>query len=128
MLRVKNLDGGYGVVQVLWRIAMEVEQGEITALIGSNGMGKTTLMRTIAGNIKPLGGQLFYNGQEITHRPQTMRVKDGISMIPEGRQLYFGMTVEDNLLMGAYTRKDKEGTRDDLEWVYGKYEKRIDNI
>jgi len=119
MLRVKNLDGGYGVVQVLWRIAMEVEQGEITALIGSNGMGKTTLMRTIAGNIKPLGGQLFYNGQEITHRPQTMRVKDGISMIPEGRQLYFGMTVEDNLLMGAYTRKDKEGTRNDLEWVYG---------
>jgi ABC-type branched-subunit amino acid transport system ATPase component len=118
MLRVKNLDGGYGVVQVLWRITLEVKQGEITALIGSNGMGKTTLMRTIAGNIKPIGGQLFYKGQDITHQPQTLRVKDGISMIPEGRQLYFGMTVADNLLMGAYTRKDKEGTRNDLEWVY----------
>jgi branched-chain amino acid transport system ATP-binding protein len=119
MLRVKNLDGGYGVVQVLWQITLEVKQGEITALIGSNGMGKTTLMRTIAGNIKPMGGRLFYKGQDITHQPQTLRVKDGISMIPEGRQLYFGMTVEDNLLMGAYTRKDKEGTRNDLEWVYG---------
>jgi len=118
MLRVKNLDGGYGVVQVLWRITLEVKQGEITALIGSNGMGKTTLMRTIAGNINPMGGQIFYKGQDITHQPQTLRVKDGISMIPEGRQLYFGMTVEDNLLMGAYTRKDKEGTRNDLEWVY----------
>jgi len=63
---------------------MEVNQGEITALIGSNGMGKTTLMRTIAGNINPMGGQVFYKGQEITHQPQSIRVKNGISMIPEG--------------------------------------------
>jgi len=118
MLSVRNLDAGYGVVQVLWQINMEVHQGEITALIGSNGMGKTTLMRTIAGNINPMGGQVFYKGQEITHQPQPLRVKNGLSMIPEGRQLYFGMTVEDNLLMGAYTRRDKEGTRKDLEWVY----------
>jgi branched-chain amino acid transport system ATP-binding protein len=118
MLSVKNLDGGYGVVQVLWQINMEVKQGEITALIGSNGMGKTTLMRTIAGSINPMGGQVFYRGEEITDRPHSMRVKNGISMIPEGRQLYFGMTVEDNLLMGAYTRNDRQAIRKDLEWVY----------
>jgi branched-chain amino acid transport system ATP-binding protein len=118
MLSIKNLDAGYGVVQVLWQINMEVNQGEITALIGSNGMGKTTLMRTIAGNINPMAGQVFYKGQEITDQRQSLRVKNGIGMIPEGRQLYFGMTVEDNLLMGAYTRKDGEGTRKDLEWVY----------
>jgi branched-chain amino acid transport system ATP-binding protein len=118
MLSIRNLDAGYGVVQVLWQINMEVKQGEITALIGSNGMGKTTLMRTIAGNLSPMAGQVFYKGREITRQPQPQRVKNGISMIPEGRQLYFGMTVEDNLLMGAYTRKDSEGTRKDLEWVY----------
>lgn len=118
MLQVKDLDGGYGVVQVLWKITLEVNRGEITALIGSNGMGKTTLMRTIAGNIGPMGGQVFYKGQEITHEPQTRRVRKGISMIPEGRQLYFGMTVEDNLRMGAYTRKGKDEIRKDLEWVY----------
>ena len=80
MLRIKNLDAGYGVVQVLWQINMEANQGEITALIGSNGMGKTTLMRTIAGNISPMGGQVFYKGQEITRQPQSQRVKNGISI------------------------------------------------
>jgi branched-chain amino acid transport system ATP-binding protein len=118
MLSVRSLDGGYGVVQVLWQITMEVQPNTITALIGSNGMGKTTLMRTIAGNIDPMGGQIFYKGEDITRRPQPMRVKQGISMIPEGRQLYFGMTIEDNLLMGAYTRRDNEATRKDMEWVY----------
>ena len=119
MLRVKDLNGGYGVVQVIWEIDLEVKQGEITALIGSNGVGKTTLMRTIAGNIPPMGGQILYKGEEITNQPQPLRVRNGISMIPEGRQLYFGMTVEDNLIMGAYTRQDKAAVRKDMEWVYG---------
>jgi len=118
MLQVHHLRSGYGVVQVLWDITMDVAQGEITALIGSNGMGKTTLMRTLAGNIPPMGGQIFYRKQEITHLPQTLRVRNGISMIPEGRQLYSGMTVEDNLDMGAYTRDDKPEVRKNLEWIY----------
>jgi len=118
MLQVLHLSSGYGVVQVLWDITMDVVQGEITALIGSNGMGKTTLMRTLAGNISPMGGQIFYREQEITHHPQTLRVRNGISMIPEGRQLYSGMTVEDNLDMGAYTRDDKPEVRKNLEWIY----------
>ncbi len=119
MLEIRNLSGGYGVLQVIWEINLKLEQGEITALIGSNGVGKTTLMRTIAGNIPPMGGRIFYRGDDITHQPQTVRVKEGISMIPEGRQLYSGMTVEDNLLMGAYTRKGKESIKKDMEWVYG---------
>jgi branched-chain amino acid transport system ATP-binding protein len=118
MLEVHHLSSGYGVVQVLWDITIEVIQGEITALIGSNGVGKTTLMRTLAGNIPPMGGQIFYRGQEMTHLPQTLRVRNGISMVPEGRQLYSGMTVEDNLDMGAYTRKDTREVRKNLEWVY----------
>lgn len=119
MLEISDLNGGYGVLQVIWEINLKMKQGEITALIGSNGVGKTTLMRTIAGNIPPMGGHILYQGDDITHQAQTMRVKQGISMIPEGRQLYSGMTVEDNLLMGAYTRKDKEAIRRDLQWVYG---------
>jgi len=118
MLEISNLSGGYGVVQVIWGINLTVKQGEITALIGSNGVGKTTLMRTIAGNILPMGGRILYKGEDITDQPQTRRVKSGISMIPEGRQLYAGMTVEDNLLMGAYTRSDKAAIQKDKEWVY----------
>ncbi len=118
MLQVRNLDGGYGVVQVIWEISLRVNEGEITALIGSNGVGKTTLMRTIAGSLRPMGGKILYRGEDITDLPQKMRVKHGISMIPEGRQLYAGMTVEDNLLMGAYTRTEKDAVKRDQEWVY----------
>lgn len=118
MLEISNLNGGYGVVQVLWEINLTAKAGEITALIGSNGVGKTTLMRTIAGNIFPMGGRILYQGEDITYQPQPRRVKSGISMIPEGRQLYAGMTVEDNLMMGAYTRRDKGAVEKDKAWVY----------
>jgi branched-chain amino acid transport system ATP-binding protein len=118
MLQVRNLNGGYGVVQVIWDISVTVREGEITALIGSNGVGKTTLMRTIAGNLQPMGGKILYKGEDITDLPQSVRVKRGISMIPEGRQLYPGMTVEDNLLMGAYTRRENDAVKADQEWIY----------
>jgi len=118
MLKIEHLNGGYGVIQVLWDISMEVERGEITALVGSNGMGKTTLMKTIAGNLPAMGGRISYRGNDITHVPQNVRVGNGISMIPEGRQLYAAMTVEDTVLMGAYTRNDRSGIRADLEWLY----------
>jgi branched-chain amino acid transport system ATP-binding protein len=118
MLSVVGLNAGYGVVQVVWDMHMEARRGEITALIGSNGMGKTTLMKSIAGNIKTMAGQIFYKGEEITSISQPQRVKMGITMIPEGRQIYFGMPIEDNLLMGAYTRNDKTAIRKDLEEIY----------
>jgi branched-chain amino acid transport system ATP-binding protein len=86
MLEVHHLNSGYGVVQVLWDITIEVIQGEITALIGSNGVGKTTLMRTLAGNIPPMGGQIFYRGQEMTHLPQPSGFGTN-SIVPKGRAL-----------------------------------------
>ncbi len=118
MLKVDQLLAGYGVVQVLWGITLEVIQGQITALIGSNGVGKTTLMRSLAGNITPMGGSILYKGQDITRLSQTARVKNGLTMVPEGRQLYFGMAVEDNLDMGAYTRDNRKAIQKDLDWVY----------
>jgi len=118
MLQVEGLHAGYGDVQILWDVNVEIEKGSITALIGSNGVGKTTFMRTVAGALKPFRGTIRYEGQEIQDIPQPKRVQMGIVIVPEGRQLYSGLTVEENLLMGAYTRKDKKKIKEDLDWVY----------
>ena len=119
MVKVEGLNAGYGDVQILWDLSLEIETGSITALIGANGVGKTTFLRSLAGGIQPYSGTILFDEQEITHRPQTWRARHGIMMVPEGRQLYSGLTVEDNLKMGAYTRRDRDGIRRDLEWVYG---------
>jgi branched-chain amino acid transport system ATP-binding protein len=118
MLKVEGLDAGYGDVQILWDVNVEIEEGSITALIGSNGVGKTTFMRTVAGALKPFRGSIRFQGREITDTPQSKRVQMGIVMVPEGRQLYSGLTVEENLFMGAYTRKDRKKIKQDLEWIY----------
>ncbi|MBP7495465.1 MAG: ABC transporter ATP-binding protein [Spirochaetales bacterium] len=118
MLKVEGLDAGYGDVQILWDVNVEIEEGSITALIGSNGVGKTTFMRTVAGALKPFRGSIRFQGREITNTPQPKRVQMGIVMVPEGRQLYNGLTVEENLFMGAYTRKDRKKVKQDLEWIY----------
>lgn len=118
MLKIEALNAGYGDLQILWDISLEIETGSITALIGANGVGKTTFMRTLAGAIQPYTGTILYSGRDITHQPQTWRARNGIMMVPEGRQLYSGLTVEDNLLMGAYTRRGRAAVRRDMEWVY----------
>jgi branched-chain amino acid transport system ATP-binding protein len=118
MLRVEGLNAGYGEVQILWDLSLEIPAGSITALIGSNGVGKTTCLRTLAGGLVPYSGRILYEGQDISSRPQSWRARHGIMMIPEGRQLYSGLSVEDNLRMGAYTRHDRPGVRRDLDWVY----------
>ena len=118
MLRVEGLNAGYGEVQILWDLSLEIPAGSITALIGSNGVGKTTCLRTLAGGLAPYSGSILYEGQDITSRSQSWRARHGIMMIPEGRQLYSGLSLEDNLLMGAYTRHDRAGVRRDLDWVY----------
>lgn len=118
MLKVEALNAGYGDVQILWNLSIDIEEGSITALIGSNGVGKTTLLRTIAGAIKPYSGSILYREENITGLSQPNRAKMGIMMVPEGRQLYSGLNVEDNLMMGAYTRRDKKKIKEDLEWVY----------
>jgi len=118
MLKVEHLNAGYGDVQVLWDMNIEIEPETITALIGSNGVGKTTFLRTIAGSITPYSGSILYDGNDITRLPQPKRARRGIMMVPEGRQLYSGLSVEDNLMMGAYTRNDRKKIREDLEWIY----------
>ena len=118
MLKVEALNSGYGDVQILWDVDLEIPAGTITALLGANGVGKTTFLRTLAGAIQPYTGRIVYRGEDITGRPQTWRARNGIMMVPEGRQLYSGLPVEDNLMMGAYTRRDRTQIRADLEWVY----------
>ena len=118
MLKVEGLSGGYGDVQILWDVNLEIAEGSITALVGSNGVGKTTLIRTLAGALTPYTGKIIYEGKDITKVPQPKRAAMGIMMVPEGRQLYAGLSVEDNLFMGAYVRKDRAAVKGDLEWVY----------
>ncbi len=118
LLTANHLDVAYGIVQVLWDVSLSVGHREVIALVGSNGAGKTTLLRTLSGLLTPLRGTILWEGQDITHLPPEERVSLGIAMVPEGRQLFPGLTVEENLLMGAYRRNDRAGIRQDLEWVY----------
>lgn len=115
MLEVKDLKVLYGMIEAIKGISFEVNQGEIVSLIGSNGAGKSTTLRTISG-IKPAkSGQILYEGQDILKSNAMKIVKAGISQVPEGRHVFKGMSVKENLLMGAYTRKDRDGLKEDME-------------
>lgn len=115
MLQVKDLKVSYGMIEAIKGISFEVNQGEIVSLIGSNGAGKSTTLRTISG-IKPAkSGQILYEGQDILKSNAMKIVKAGISQVPEGRHVFKGMSVKENLLMGAYTRKDRDGLKEDME-------------
>ena len=116
-LSIKDLCVSYGDIQVLWDVSLDLEQSEIVALIGSNGAGKTTLIRTLSGLIYPTRGQIIFDEQDITALPSEMRVGKGIIQVPEGRKLFAGMTIKENLMMGAYLRKDMKQIKRDYEWV-----------
>lgn len=118
MLNLKNLESGYGPMQVLWGPSMEVKKGSITSLLGPNGVGKTTLLRTIFGSIEPWAGEITYEDEEITHLPTHKKVDLGLVLVPEGRHLFVGMSVHENLIMGAYLRKALEHRDESLELVY----------
>jgi branched-chain amino acid transport system ATP-binding protein len=104
MLEVSGLEAGYGRVQVLWGIDLEVGDGEVVALVGSNGAGKTTLLRAISGMIAPSGGDVRLDGDSLVRRAPEDVVKAGIAHVPEGRRLFAGLTVRENLRVGAYAR------------------------
>ncbi len=123
ILKVSNLETGYGSIQVLWGINIEVNQGSLVALVGANGVGKTTFMKTLIGVLKPWNGSISFMGKDITHLESEDRVKMGISLVPEGRQLFYGMTVEENLKMGAYVRDPKEDISKDLDFVYSLFDR-----
>jgi branched-chain amino acid transport system ATP-binding protein len=104
MLEVAGLGAGYGAVQVLWEVDLEVREREIVALVGSNGAGKTTLLRAISGMIASMGGDVRFDGRSMLGRPPEDVVRAGIAHVPEGRRLFAGLTVRENLLMGAHAQ------------------------
>jgi len=105
LLEVQNISSGYGEVQILWDVSLRMEHGNVTALVGSNGVGKTTLLHTIMGLIKPWQGSIAFNGNEVTRVSPHGKVAQGMILVPEGRQLFTEMSVEENLEMGAFTRR-----------------------
>ena len=118
ILEVKDLVAGYNGMAVLHHVSFAVREGEILAILGSNGSGKTTTLRALTGTIKPMSGQIIYQGEDITGTPSYKLVSKGIVMVPEGRLLFGGMTVEDNLEMGAYLTNDKAVIAKRLKTVY----------
>jgi len=121
MLEIKDINVHFGVIHALKGISFTVNNGEIVTLIGANGAGKTTTLRTISGLKKPTSGQILLDGIDITGFSVQQRVKMGISHVPEGRRIFPGMTVLENLEMGAYLRKDKNGIKEDLQLVYERF-------
>ena len=118
MLEVKDLAVAYGRVQAVKGISFTVEQGQIVSLLGTNGAGKTTTLRTISGLLRPTSGEVLFEGKRIDTVPAHQIVTLGIAHSPEGRRLFPRMSVEDNLLLGAYTRRDAAGIREDLDRAY----------
>lgn len=118
MLVLENVNVYYGAIHALKGISMEVNEGEIVTLIGSNGAGKSTSLKTISGLLRPKEGAIKFNGADLTQiQPQAI-VSQGISQVPEGRHVFTNMTVLENLELGAYLRKDKAGIKKDIEKVY----------
>jgi branched-chain amino acid transport system ATP-binding protein len=118
LFEIENVSSGYGEVQILWDISLKLEQGKLTALVGSNGAGKTTLLRTSVGLIRPWQGSIRFEGQDVTRISPHSKAAQGIVMVPEGRQLFPSMSVYENLEMGAFTRRAKAQFQDNLEKVY----------
>ena len=121
MLRVEDINVYYGAIHAIKGISLEVNDGEIVALIGSNGAGKSATLRTISGLMKPKTGRIMYDGEDITGVPAHKIVGKGLCQVPEGRHVFANMTVLENLELGAYLRTDKEGIAKDMEMVFEKF-------
>ncbi|MBW6518107.1 MAG: ABC transporter ATP-binding protein [ANME-2 cluster archaeon] len=115
MLNVENINVFYGSVKILWDVNFHINKGEIITIIGPNGAGKTTIVKTLMGLLKPTSGSIVFNGNPIHQAPTHHIVKDGIALVPEGRELFPRMTILENLQMGAYTSDYREDT---LKWVF----------
>jgi len=118
LLTIEGLSAGYGDVRVLWDISLTVEAGAITCIVGSNGAGKTTLLRTISGLVPATSGRITFAGEDITSLDADQVLACGIAHVPEGRRLFRGLNVRDNLLLGAYLRRDEAEIRKDLDYVF----------
>jgi len=118
LLEVKELRAGYGPIEVLKGISLTVNQGEIVTVIGANGAGKTTTLMTVSGCVRVRGGSIVFQGDELSAVPAHEIVKRGLAQSPEGRRIFPRLTVLENLEMGAFTRNDKAGVREDIEKAY----------
>ena len=118
MLSVRDLKVSYGGIEALKGIDLDVEEGKIVALIGANGAGKSTTLRSIVGLVKPESGTINYQGQDLTKMETENLVNMGITLVPEGRRVFDNLTVLENLKIGAFSRKDDKKIKNDLEWIY----------
>lgn len=118
MLEVEGLSAGYGEVLILRNVSLRVASGDMVTLVGSNGAGKSTLLNTICGILRPSAGRVVLDGKDITGWSSEAIVAEGVTQVPEGRRLFPQMTVRENLLIGAYRRRDPHGIERDIEWMY----------
>lgn len=121
MLKINNINVYYGAIHAIKGISLEVNEGEIVTLIGANGAGKSTILRTVSGLLKPKTGEINFEGKNIAGMPAQNIVKLGISQVPEGRRVFANMTVLENLELGAYIRSDKQGIKDDMDVVFERF-------
>ncbi|MEA3407449.1 MAG: ABC transporter ATP-binding protein [Chloroflexota bacterium] len=131
LLKVEDLHVAYGAIRALQGISFQIEEGEIVTLIGANGAGKSTTLRTISGLLRPVAGDIRYKDESIINVPAERIVKMGISQVPEGRQIFSTLTVRENLEMGAYTRRDRDGIRDSMQRVFASFprlEERLEQL
>ena len=119
MLRVQNIDVFYGDLQVLWDVSFEVEEGEIVALVGANGSGKSTTLKAISGLLNPANGSIRFLDQRLDQIPANKIIEHGVAHVPEGRRLFPEMTVRENLIMGSLARQAKLKREETMEWVFG---------
>lgn len=118
-LEVRNLDVFYGRLQAVRGVSLRVEEGQLVALLGANGAGKTSIIRAISGLVPVRGDSIAFDGRPLSRVPAVQRVVRGIATVPEGRELFRSLTVEENLRMGAYRRRDRPAVQRDLRWIYG---------
>ena len=119
VLQLSNIESAYGPIKAIRGISLQVSRGEIATVLGSNGAGKTTILKTISGIIDPRKGSVEFKGEDITAQDPAHIVQQGLSHVPEGREVFPLLSVHDNLQMGAYTRSDRDGVARDMEAVYG---------
>jgi branched-chain amino acid transport system ATP-binding protein len=118
LLQVEGLATGYGEVQVLWGLSLAAARGRLTTLVGANGAGKTTMLRAVVGTLAPWSGRVLFKGEDVTRLPAHAKAARGLVLVPEGRQLFSNMTVDENLEMGAFSRRGADGYADRLERVF----------
>ena len=123
MLKVQGLQAGYGPINIIWDMAFEVNAGEVVAILGSNGAGKTTMVRALTGMIRPSAGSILFDGEEICKKSSRYILEKGIVQVPEGRQIFTEMTVLENLEMGAFNKRTRESFQKNLETSYRQFPK-----